>query len=774
MGIFESSKELAQEYANQQYRQLAARGRPNTKVDSGGTRNTYSFDGQEISRDELREVRDMREGGGIVSHLVHAKAMMQFGPGAEFQAEEDEAAEWLHEQFNNLDNLLIDIGEDATWFPYSLAEIVETQGGDFSHIELVEPWTTLPVENEVGEVITWEQQIRGDYSSTTETFEPDEIASFVLNKSSGRDKTGVSEVLRAEDEIAHFKENQKVMNDALEYLVPHHHWIIGSEGQSVINDNELHRFRNRIDNLKGDTQIISGPGVKHEQIDLPKFDIKEITNNDLRQLCVALGVPIELASVISEGLGSGEQSSARQVFFDLEKDAKQRALGGQFVEEIARILLRDYSEFDEDQQLDLVFRDARTPEEKKKTVDAIGDTLSNNERRELFDYAKLDDEEEGEAFQPPGQEEEGGLPGGAGGGGFFSDGRLLAQVPDNATSIDSPDECDGNVIEGPQGGMYCVPSDSGDGGDDTEPDSEIVEDLPDEYSGDYQERKEIKNSAAELVENGASYTEAVSTIEESVSGLDERAMKEIRQQAYINRSNEMEIAGDSVPVSPIIRTSYSQDDSPIREASKEELETRLPEGEGGVDRLQSMGNDWREAQINLLNTGTASIWATISENTGNDNFPDEAPISSPTADSFEQEIIEEQKQYTEDTLREMFGDTVPLSRGIDGEFAQQIQEAAESGEEIELEARAVESWTTFPDHAEQFATMETGDGVIITQEVPVEEIWASSHTTPGLAEEENEFLVGKEDSFSIDPENVHQPTDEELSEIYDVAAERGT
>jgi hypothetical protein len=402
-------------------------------VDSGGTRKNFSFDGQEISRDELRDVRDMREGGGIVSHLVHAKAMMQFGPGAEFQAEEDEAAEWLHEQFNDLDNLLIDIGEDATWFPYSLAEIVETQGGDFSHIELVEPWTTLPVENEVGEVIAWEQQIKGDFSSTTETFEPDEIAAFVLNKSSGRDKTGVSEVLRAEDEITHFKENQKVMNDALEYLVPHHHWIIGSEGQSVIDDNELRRFRNRIDNLKGDTQIISGPGVKHEQIDLPKFDIKEITNNDLRQLCVALGVPIELASVISEGLGSGEQSSARQVFFDLEKDAKQRALGGQFVEQIARILLRDYSPYNEDQQLDLVFRDARTPEEKKKTVDAIGDDLTVNERRSLFDYAELDDDEKGESFDSPGEESQddpmGGLFGSDSGNVNLADGEL-AHTPE--------------------------------------------------------------------------------------------------------------------------------------------------------------------------------------------------------------------------------------------------------------------------------------------------------------------------------------------------------
>ena len=404
MGIYQASKSLASSWYEGTKRKLAARGRPNTKVDSGGTKESYSFDGQQIDRGELREIRDMRESGGIISHLVHAKAMMQFGTGATFEAENDDAAEWLEDQFNDLDNLLIDIGEDATWFPYSLAEIVETQGGDFSHIELVEPWTVLPIENEVGEIIAWEQQIKGDFGATTETFEPDEIASFVLNKACGRDKTGVSEVLRAEDEITNFKGTQKTVNDALEYLVPHNHWIVGAESQSVIDDNELRRIRNMVDNMQGDTQFITGPDVEHDSIDLPKFDVKEITNNSLRQVCVALGVPIELASVISEGLGSGEQSGVREDYFALEKQAKQRALGGQFIEQIARILLRDYSTYDEDQTLDLVFQESETLDEKKTVVDAIGDDLKVNERRALFDYAELDDEEKGEGFDSPGEE----------------------------------------------------------------------------------------------------------------------------------------------------------------------------------------------------------------------------------------------------------------------------------------------------------------------------------------------------------------------------------
>jgi len=401
MGLFGTSKTLLSTWAETKKRQLQNRGTPDTRVDSGGTRDNYTFDGQELSRSDLREIKHIRESGGFVSQLVHGKALMQFGMGATFECENDEAGEWLLDQFGDLDNLLIDIGEDATWFPYALGEIVETQGGDFSHLELIEPWTMLPIENEHGEIIAWEQEIKGDFESITETFEPDEIATFVLNKAYGRDKTGVSEVKRAEDEIRNYKENQKTINEALEYLIPHNHWKVGKEGGAVIDDNELKRVRNKINDMSGDTQVITGHDVDQEAIELPTFDVQTITDNDVRQLCVALGVPIELASVISEGLGSGEQSNAREMFFQLERRAKQRALGGQFIEQVARILLRDYSPYDAEQQLDLVFDETQQVSERKAIVDAVGDDMTVNERRELFDMAPLDNEEIGEDFERP-------------------------------------------------------------------------------------------------------------------------------------------------------------------------------------------------------------------------------------------------------------------------------------------------------------------------------------------------------------------------------------
>lgn len=417
MGILNTSKTLLSTWAETKKRQLQNRGTPDTRVDSGGTRDDYTFDGQELSRSDLREIKHIRESGGFVAQLVHGKAIMQFGMGATFEAENDEAAEWLLDQFGDLDNLLIDIGEDATWFPFALGEIVETQGGDFSHLELIEPWTMLPIENEHGEIIAWEQEIKGDFESITETFEPDEIATFVLNKAYGRDKTGVSEVKRAEDEIRNYKENQKTINEALEYLIPHNHWKVGKEGGAVIDDNELRRVRNKINDMSGDTQVITGHDVDQEAIELPTFDVQQITDNDVRQLCVALGVPIELASVISEGLGSGEQSGMRGQFFQLERRAKQRSLGGQFVEEVARILLRDYSPYDAEQQLDLVFDETQEISERKTIIDSVGDDMTVNERRSLFDMAPLDDESVGEDFERPAKDS-----GDEGMGGLFAEG----------------------------------------------------------------------------------------------------------------------------------------------------------------------------------------------------------------------------------------------------------------------------------------------------------------------------------------------------------------
>jgi hypothetical protein len=404
-------------------RKLQGNGTPNTRIDSGGNANKSSFRGQDIDRGDLREVKQIRESGGVVSHLVHAKALMQFGTGIEFQSDDDEVAEWLNNNLNDIDNLLIELGEDALWYPYSLAEVVENRAGNFSHIEPIQPWTMLPMENEHGEIVRWEQEIQGDFGANTQRFEPDEIASFILNKNSGRDNTGVSEVLRARQEIEGYRQNANAINNAIEYAAwPRRMFKVGDPDGGIIDDNELRRVRNRVDNLDEDTTLVAGPHIEHEMLEAQNFEFDKVTEHDLRKLSLALGLPLELANVGSDGLGSGMPADLRLTLFERQARAQQRALADQFVQQVIRPLLAEYSPYPEDANVELRFGDPI--EEEERTLTDKAPYMRLDEIREELDLPPEEDEELADSYRKPAniqapEEEE---PEGDGGiDGLFSD-----------------------------------------------------------------------------------------------------------------------------------------------------------------------------------------------------------------------------------------------------------------------------------------------------------------------------------------------------------------
>jgi len=387
-------------------RELQA-GSPSSLIDTGGTVDSHQFtEQQELGTSELRELKRMRESGGVVSQLLHARALLAFGTGAEFQADDDSVAELLNEDlFPDIDNLAVNIGEDAYWFARSFGEIVETTKGDFSHLELVEPWTMVPEVDQHGEVLFWEQETK-DKMQQKPTFDPDEIASFILSKSSGRDKTGISVAWRAKDEIEQFMENKRSIRNAIEIAgFPHVHWKVGRDDAAIIDDNELKRVRNKVQRLDSDSHIITGTDVKADQIEPTTFDFTEITKHDMRQVALALGVPLEVASVISEGLGSGEQSAVRQQMFERQARADQRRLAGQFIHQVVEPVLREYSEYNpENVDVDLRFGDPI--QEDVSTTEFVQNNSENfttNEIRGQVDFEPLDDPEEGESFDPPGE-----------------------------------------------------------------------------------------------------------------------------------------------------------------------------------------------------------------------------------------------------------------------------------------------------------------------------------------------------------------------------------
>jgi len=310
------------------------------------------------------------------------------------QAEDEELEEWMHENVGHLNEVILDLGEDSMWYPYALGEIVETQAGSFSHIELIEPWTMLPVTDEYGDILYWEQHLDGSYGDV-QRFEPDEIGSIVLNKSSGRDKTGISEALRSEQEIETFRSNQRAMREATERIgYPFVHAKAGREGATQLNDTELRRIRNRLADIgPGETQV-TGPDVDIDLKDPATVDFGKIQERDMRMLATSLGIPVELLNEGSDGLGSGMPAELRGDLLRLQNQADRHRFSEQFIEQFVRPIVRDYSPFDHTMHLALEFEPfLDEQDEMASLVSSVGDYMTVNEIRDRLSLTKIEDDD---------------------------------------------------------------------------------------------------------------------------------------------------------------------------------------------------------------------------------------------------------------------------------------------------------------------------------------------------------------------------------------------
>ncbi len=492
-GFFSSLRSYATEYVQSRRRELDAK--PQTQVEGGGSDTSVTFSGQDISAADMKDVKQMRESGGIVSQAFHSKALVKFGTDMELQAEDDELEEWMHENVGHLNDVILDLGEDAMWYPYALGEIVETRTGNFSHIELIEPWTMMPVTDKYGDILYWEQHLDGNYGQA-ERFEPDEIGSIVLNKSSGRDKTGISEALRSEQEIETFRSNQRAMREATERIgYPFVHAKAGREGATQLNDTELRRIRNRLADIgPGETQV-TGPDVDIDLKSPATVDFGKIQERDMRMLATSLGIPVELLNEGSDGLGSGMPAELRKDLLRLQNEADRRRFSDQFVEQFVRPIVRDYSPFDHTMHLTLEFDPFMSKQDEVSSlIQTVGGYLTANEVRERLNMTPIDDEEIGESYSVPEQAEqqqeqeqgmEGEQQGGEGDTGIFGaaadDGLGIfgrsnrevfereLKIPDDALRITDRSEAPegATIVEGDSGGLAYIRGTGQDGEQDT-------------------------------------------------------------------------------------------------------------------------------------------------------------------------------------------------------------------------------------------------------------------------------------------------------------------
>jgi hypothetical protein len=298
-GFFRSLRGLATDWVQSKRKSLQEE--PLTDVDSAGGKGAYSFQGQELSFDDLRDIKDMRDSGGQVASLMQSKALLNFGEGAEIGVDNNEETatevmgnemtleEYIEFAFPNLDLLVLDLGKDALWYPYAVGEIRENRAGQFSEFLPAEPYTILPETDDKGAIQRWHQRVQSAGGYKTQQLEPEEIKHIILNKSSARDKTGISEVLRNQEEIMAFRENEEAIQQAIElHGFPQRHVQVGREDGAPVRDDELRRVRQIFDprNTDANTAYFTGQDVNIDTIEAENFDYSAVHEMANRQSCV--------------------------------------------------------------------------------------------------------------------------------------------------------------------------------------------------------------------------------------------------------------------------------------------------------------------------------------------------------------------------------------------------------------------------------------------------------------------------------------------------------
>ena len=422
---------LASDWVGAQRRRLQAQ--PISDVDKAAGPNRAVFGGQEITEADMQEIKDIRESGGIVSQLMHAKALLNFGGGYEFQLDEQDEEvldtfdgrvltlkEWLDENFLDFDLLFLDIGEDAMWYPYGALELLENNAGEFADLIPIEPWTLYPETDEKGNITAWEQVTHNQEGGKTSRYlDPAKVKHFTLNQSSARDQVGISEVLRSLDEIHNFRMNQDAIAQAIElHGFPQRHVKVGREDGAPIRDTELRRVRTIFDpnTTDANTAYFTGRDVEIDTLEAHNFDYEAIQEMSMRNLTASLGMPLEAANIGSDGLGSGMPAEIRMSILKLQITANQRKFARQIVDEVIKPVMSQTTNFDPDTNINLVFSDPmESQEDMAQLISQVGDWMTGNEVRERLDLAPRDDLED--EYGRPQPEQPGAGMGGMGGGG---------------------------------------------------------------------------------------------------------------------------------------------------------------------------------------------------------------------------------------------------------------------------------------------------------------------------------------------------------------------
>ena len=378
--------------------------------------------------DTLTEREQIYLGGGPITDFIDTRALMTYGTGVEFTTSEpafidDEGrtvAEWLHDAFPLIDQLMVERGIHTYVYGDAWPEVVTTRGGGIDRINLIHPTTVDPSWDAHGTITDLRQVVKDERGQfKTQPLSDDRVGHWYYKQASAG-PLGESLIAQNRQEIDWYLQNQEQRANAIRlHGSPKYHVAVGSEGQSI-SDRLLRRVRDKFRSEGTDekTNWVTGGDIEVSELDTPGFDgMNQITETDITKLASGFGVPIEWTNFGSAGLGEGTPAESRITKFERQARAEQRRAAEQVLEFPLRFIVDELSPFPAGIAFDVQFGDVVSdPSQVAEWLTDFTDFYTRDEIRGKFGDEELTDEQE-QAIEDR-LESEGGAP--EAGGGLFT------------------------------------------------------------------------------------------------------------------------------------------------------------------------------------------------------------------------------------------------------------------------------------------------------------------------------------------------------------------
>lgn len=198
--------------------------------------------------------------------------------------------------------------------------------------------------------------------------------------------------------------------------------------------------------------------------------------------------------------------------------------------------------------------------------------------------------------------------------------------------------------------------------------------------------------------------------------------------------------------------------------------------DGDAMGAEQVIDGWKED--GYTSSDARALWATASAVLGEDSdadipeFVDQTEVN--VADAAP-EVIRNLMAFSQEVVRRDLsddGETVTVHRGIRGDLGQELIDAKDAGESVEIDPHLLESHSVEPLAAKRWADSRDG-GVIIEREVPVEDVGFYGPAVFGsdLVHQQEVTLMGQ-DAYEVDPDQIDierrpEPDDEDEGDILD-------